>query len=782
MHFSSILTLTAIASVVQGFAPPSEQYRHNRPDLNPQKEKRDAPKPVLMSSNRKVVVAPHPVNLEAYTNYYKKVQNEHHKRQLFKLKRHLEEEEQLAKRDEWNGGGYHAPISPGGFSPFAVVDENNNELTERGDILDIIGDILGDSKDTDPNTSEDSSLWAKDAPPVIHIPSPGLLDQKRYAYRNDYKADYLKVPESDHTVGGILGVVSDVLDKAASGAVQHSDIFSQIFNGLVGDKLGGDSSNEKRDQVEVETVTLTRLHTEYHIVCGTEVSTCTKSGLVRPTDVNANGNGGNNGNNGNGNGNGNNGNGNGNNGNNGNGNGNNGGSIPEETESSPISTGFGNATSGITTGAAFPTSTGASPGSSRTVSSESASSSAASSGASVSASSTVTSSASTPSATGDKYFEADVYAFSLYYFVDAYLGTPGQKNALLVDTGSSDLWVIDEKNGGHFNKNDSSTWKHLNWDFKNAYQAGQISGEWGTDSVTIDNATVHDLVMGVANTSALTSGDNVMGLLGLGFEGLEGTQQTDIGQYKNYPRRLVDSGLTDVAAYSVWLNSRTTGQGNFLFGGVDTAKYEGDLQTIDMPDVVVGNMRGYLTTHMTNIAINNPNGSVSNLPKDLYAMFDTGAPSTLLPDDVGLAFKDQFNLSYNSAWGLYYGDCNQGGTFTFTLGGKDFTMDVKDFVVDWVSAKIPEGQCFFGIGPTRGKMAMFGDTFLRSFYAVFDLDNRKASLAKAKTDIQESNIIAIPAGGVEQMSLGKRDQLAPAEEVETVSIPAAAATASIPAF
>ncbi|KAG5361512.1 putative aspartic-type endopeptidase opsB [Yarrowia sp. E02] len=706
MHFSSILTLTAIAS-----------YLHNRPDQN---EKRGAPKPVLMSSNRKVVVAQQPVNLEAYTNYYKKVKNEHHKRQLFKLKRHLEHEEELAKRDELTET----------VSPFVV---------------------------------------------------------ERYAYRNDYKADFLKVPDSDHTVGGILGVVSDVLDKAAQGVVHSNDIFSQIFNGLVGDKTdSSDSSdNEKRDQIEVETVTLTRLHTEYKIVCGTEVSTCTKTGSIvgpSPTDE-SNNNGGNN-----------------------NGGNNNGGGQSEDGEevstgtaepigsasgtatasqSGAFSTGFNNSTAAVTTGASSAASTSASPGSSRTVSSDSASSSEASSAAS---SASVTSSAATPSATGDKYFEADVYAFSLYYFVDAYLGTPGQKNSLLVDTGSSDLWVIDEANGGHFNKNKSSTWKHLNWDFKNAYQAGQISGEWGSDSVTINDATVDDLVMGVANTSALTSGDNVMGLLGLGFEGLEGTQQTDIGQYKNYPRRLVDSGLTDVAAYSVWLNSRQTGQGNFLFGGVDTAKYEGELQTIDMPDVVVGNMRGYLTTHMTNIAINNPNGSVSNLPKDIYAMFDTGAPSTLLPDDVGLAFKDQFNLSYNSAWGLYYGDCNQGGTFTFTLGGKDFTMDVKDFVVDWVSAKIPEGQCFFGIGPTRGKMAMFGDTFLRSFYAVFDLDNRKASLAKAKTDIQESNIVAIPAGGVEQMNLGKRDQLPAAEKVHsfvvpTVSIPSPAdATASIPAF
>lgn len=782
MHFSSLLTLTAIASVVQGFAPPSEEYIHNRPDLNHRKRDGSGASPVLMSSNRKVVVAPHPVNLEAYTNYYKKVQNENHKRQLFKLKRHLEAEEELEKREVYNGGSRGAPVvggGPGHISPFVVVDANNNTLTKRGDILGLIGDILGGEKETDNSVdandaSSANNLWAKDAPPVIHIPSPGLLDQSRYAYRNDYKADFLKVPDSDHTVGGILGVVSDVLDKAASGAVNGNDIFSNIFNGLIGDKLSND--HEKRDEdYDVETVTLTRLHTEYHIVCGTEIATCTKSGVTIETGTPVENAGGES-------------------------------ASPIASASSaasasgPVSGSATGSATGSASGSASagttssPASSGASstasPGSSRTVSSDSSASTGASGTTSATASSqtssTVTSSAVTPTGTSDKYFEADVYAFSLYYFVDAYLGTPGQKNSLLVDTGSSDLWVIDEGHGGSFNPNDSSTYKHLNWDFKNAYQAGQISGEWATDSVTINDKTVDDLVMGVANTSALTSGDDVKGLLGLGFEGLEGTQQTDIGQYKNYPRRLVDSGLTDVAAYSVWLNSRTTGRGNFLFGGVDTAKYEGDLQTIDMPDVVVGNMRGYLTTHLTNIAINNPNGSVSSLPKDLYAMFDTGAPSTLLPDDVGLAFRDQFNLNYNSAWGLYYGDCNQGGTFTFTLGGKDFDIDVKDFVVDWVSATIPEGQCFFGIGPTRGKMAMFGDTFLRSFYAVFDLDNRKTSLAKAKYNVQESNIVGIPSGGVEQMGISKRDfvdAVEAVEVVETVSIPsAAAATASIPAF
>lgn len=43
---------------------------------------------------------------------------------------------------------------------------------------------------------------------------------------------------------------------------------------------------------------------------------------------------------------------------------------------------------------------------------------------------------------------------------------------------------------------------------------------------------------------------------------------------------MVNSSLIQSAAFSIWLNDLNTNRGSILFGGVDTDKYYGTLQTI----------------------------------------------------------------------------------------------------------------------------------------------------------------------------------------------------------
>jgi hypothetical protein len=54
--------------------------------------------------------------------------------------------------------------------------------------------------------------------------------------------------------------------------------------------------------------------------------------------------------------------------------------------------------------------------------------------------------------------------------------------------------------------------------------------------------------------------------------------------------------------------------------------------------------------------------------------------------------------------------------------------------------------CLFGIAPAQGGTNVLGDTFLRSAYVVYDLDNNEISIAQTKYNVSSSNIVEIKTG------------------------------------
>jgi hypothetical protein len=54
----------------------------------------------------------------------------------------------------------------------------------------------------------------------------------------------------------------------------------------------------------------------------------------------------------------------------------------------------------------------------------------------------------------------------------------------------------------------------------------------------------------------------------------------------------------------------------------------------------------------------------------------------------------------------------------------------------------------FGIAPTGAGTSVLGDTFLRSAYVVYDLDNNEISLAQSAFNATTSNVIEITSAGV----------------------------------
>ncbi|KAG5355169.1 Candidapepsin [Yarrowia sp. B02] len=323
-----------------------------------------------------------------------------------------------------------------------------------------------------------------------------------------------------------------------------------------------------------------------------------------------------------------------------------------------------------------------------------------------------------------------------WYSVSLKLGTPAQDFNVLLDTGSSDLWVYSSKdktdcdNGncdftGQFNAALSSTYHFLNNDFSINYVGGTSSGSWGTDTLQIAGATLKNMQFAAADNAG-----GGQGILGVSFRSTESTQDN----YDNFPLKLKDDGYIDRTVFSLYLDDIKASTGKLLFGGVDKAKYEGDLAVLPLTE------SGSFQVAYSGISINGKSyGNGGN------AVLDSGTSYTYVDTEAFEQMNQRLNFQgQDESTGLPIIDCNSNQDVTFHFDGKDIVAPSSQMVIP-LSELLQDSsqtQCVFGIqtsDSTQGYI-LFGDTFLRAAYVVYDLDKNEVGIAQAKytseSDIQ----------------------------------------------
>ncbi|KAJ4982726.1 eukaryotic aspartyl protease [Stagonosporopsis vannaccii] len=340
------------------------------------------------------------------------------------------------------------------------------------------------------------------------------------------------------------------------------------------------------------------------------------------------------------------------------------------------------------------------------------------------------------------------------YFANATLGTPEQSFRLHIDTGSSDLWVnaassrlcTEQGNqcgdSGIYNANDSSTYEFVNNAFNISYVDGSgASGDYATDTFRFGGQTIRDMQFGIGYTSTSPEG-----ILGIGYT-INEVQVNRFGldEYPNLPQKLKDDGTINTNAYSLWLNDLDASTGSILFGGVDTDKFSGNLATL--PIIQEQGVYAEFIIVLTDMGIGSNRTSLfsdSNVP----VLLDSGSSLMYLPDAVASALYSQFNARYDSRQQAAFVDCdlaNQEGSLEFGFSGVTISVPYNELVI---TAAVSRGQpvCILGIGPAGRSVAVLGDTFLRSAYVVYDLENNEISLAQTNFNATSSNIQEIQTG------------------------------------
>lgn len=317
----------------------------------------------------------------------------------------------------------------------------------------------------------------------------------------------------------------------------------------------------------------------------------------------------------------------------------------------------------------------------------------------------------------DAYSEVIAPYRDVSYHIDVYLGSNGQKSTVLLDTGSSDLWVPNN----NYDPTTSTSSKDINQQFAIAYVSGQgANGKYYQDTLRFE--TANPVVPNFQFARAGASGG--FGTLGIADIDLE----TASTKYDNLPWAMQKAGLISKASYSLFLGQR--GQsGSLILGGIDTAKYQGEL--VQYPLAKWGSGLGL---NLASIGING-----TDIPVNQNILLDSGTTLGLL----NLALMKQMDAIFNptiKAYGpVQYRiiNCNQPSDkfINLNFGKNSISMSYADAVYH-----AGGNTCFLAFGWYNDVMIL-GDIFLRKAYVYYDLSDRTISIAQASYS-SSSNVIS----------------------------------------
>ncbi len=205
----------------------------------------------------------------------------------------------------------------------------------------------------------------------------------------------------------------------------------------------------------------------------------------------------------------------------------------------------------------------------------------------------------------------------------------------------------------------------------------------------------------------------------------------------------------------------TTGQ--ILFGGIDTAKYSGTLSSLQIyaDAQSQSSQPTSFTVAFTSLQVTSSTGTDTLTPSNyaVAAILDSGTSLTLLPDDLAMVVFQELSASQDPTFGVVV-PCTVGqvtGSLSFGFGGAGgpvIKVPVSELVLPLYdqSGNVPHFQngqaaCQLGIEAAQGRPVLFGDTFLRSAYVVYDLVNNRIGIAQSNFNAGSSNVVAFASSG-----------------------------------
>ena len=206
--------------------------------------------------------------------------------------------------------------------------------------------------------------------------------------------------------------------------------------------------------------------------------------------------------------------------------------------------------------------------------------------------------------------------------------------------------------------------------------------------------------------------------------------------------------------------------GSILFGGVDTAKYHGNL--VVLPVQATNGSFTDFTVAMSSVAVLDCSGAVqfSQNNLDLPVILDSGTTDAYLPDNVVNPILGGVGVINDREYGSIV-PCdlaNSPATISFGFGGNGgptISVGIGEFITpiyneNGYQPTFKDGAgtiCSWGLSSSGSGPILFGDAFLRSAYVVYDLTNNQIGMAQTNFNATDTNVVEISGTSIPGASI-----------------------------
>jgi len=314
------------------------------------------------------------------------------------------------------------------------------------------------------------------------------------------------------------------------------------------------------------------------------------------------------------------------------------------------------------------------------------------------------------------------------YYSEIGIGTPPQSFKVILDTGSSNLWVPSSSCTSiacylhaKYDSSASSTYVKNGSAFDIQYGSGSLSGFVSQDTVQIGDLKIkkQDFAEATSEPGLAFAFGKFDGIFGLGYDTISVNQI--VPPFYN----MINQGLIDEPVFAFYLGDATTDSegSEVVFGGVDESHYTGKVTKIPL------RRKAYWEVDLDAITFGKETAELQKTG----AILDTGTSLIVLPSVLAELLNKEIGAKkgFNGQYTIECGARDGLPDLTFNLAGYNFTITAFDYILE------VQNQCisaFTGmdIKPPVGPLAILGDAFLRKWYSIYDLADNSVGLAKAK--------------------------------------------------
>jgi hypothetical protein len=232
---------------------------------------------------------------------------------------------------------------------------------------------------------------------------------------------------------------------------------------------------------------------------------------------------------------------------------------------------------------------------------------------------------------------------------------------------------------------------------------------------------------------------------------------------------LYNAGLIKSRSFSLFLDDVELKTGSILFGGLDTAKFNGELVTLSIHRDDHRNSWTYglyvsQSLFLTSLS-GNFNGTSTQYTPEQYsstAILDSGASALTVPPFIfdQLVSSAPIVLQHEGSAAMLCKDMDPGAYLTVGLAGINGAATTIDIPMSNLVMPIFQGPyahpqpytyqgeelCVFAVARGTASHNLLGDPLLRSAYTVFNLDERTVSIAQASYRTTESDVKEVRPG------------------------------------